>query len=152
MRVMRRKTIGSDGAERLQAIHLFSELSLGQRRMVARLIDELSAEPGEELMREGELGYEVVFVEDGSADVLQGGELINTVGAGDVVGELAVLDDGGTRTATVVTTTPLRGMVLTSHFMRDVREHMPDIARAIDRVAAEHRERDRLRQAAGPAS
>jgi CRP/FNR family transcriptional regulator, cyclic AMP receptor protein len=146
-----RKTIGSDGAERLQAIHLFAQLSLGQRRMVARLIDELVAEPGEELMREGELGHEVVFVEDGSADVLQDGAVINTVGAGDMIGELAVLETGAPRTATVVVASPLRGMVLTSHFMRDLRKHMPDIAQAVDRAAAEHRERDRLRQAAEPA-
>jgi CRP/FNR family transcriptional regulator, cyclic AMP receptor protein len=145
---MRRKTIGSDGGERLQAIHLFSQLSLGQRRMVARLIDELLADPGEELMREGELGYEVVFVEEGSADVLQDGVLINTVGAGDMIGELAVLETGAPRTATVVVASPLRGMVLTSHFMRDLRQHMPDVAQAIDRAAAEHREHDRVRQAA----
>jgi CRP-like cAMP-binding protein len=148
---MRRKTIGSDGAERLQAIHLFSDLSLGQRRMVARLVDELVAEPGEELMREGDLGHEVVFIEDGTADVRQDGALINTVGPGDMIGELAVLRDGAPRKATVVAVSPLRAMVLTSHFMRDLHTQMPDVAQAIDRAAAEHRERDRLRQAAEPA-
>jgi CRP-like cAMP-binding protein len=148
---MRRKTIGSDGADRLQAIHLFSELSLGQRRMVARLVDELVAEPGEELMREGDLGHEVVFIEDGNADVRQDGALINTVGPGDMIGELAVLKDGAPRKATVVAVSPLRAMVLTSHFMRDLHTQMPDVAQAIDRAAAEHRERDRLRQAAEPA-
>jgi CRP-like cAMP-binding protein len=148
---MHRKSIGSDGAQRLTRISLLSGLSPGERQMLSRLVDEVLLDPGEELMHEGDYGYEVVFVEDGSGDVLQGGEKINTVGPGDAVGELAVLDTGGERTATVIATTPLRGLVLTSHFMHHVRERMPSMAEAIDRAAAEHRERDRLR-AAGQAA
>jgi CRP/FNR family transcriptional regulator, cyclic AMP receptor protein len=142
---MQRKSIGSDGAERLRAISLLSGLSEAERRMLARMVDEVVMEPGEELMHEGDFGYEAVFVEEGSANVMQGGAIINTVGPGDAVGELAVLDAGGTRTATVVATTPLRGLVLTSHFMHHVRQRMPALAAVIDREAAEHRERDRLR-------
>ncbi|HUB73040.1 MAG TPA: cyclic nucleotide-binding domain-containing protein [Solirubrobacteraceae bacterium] len=147
---MQRRSIGRDGAERLGAIHLFSGLSEGQRQMLARLIDEVSADAGEELMREGEYGYEVLFVEEGSAEVTQGGTPINTVVAGELIGELAVLDAGGTRTATVLASTPLRAVSLTSHFMHDVRRRMPEIAQAIERAAAEHRERDRLRAAGEP--
>ncbi len=144
---MQRKSIGRDGPDRLRAIGVFSELSLGERQMLARLVDELLAEPGEELMHEGDFGFEMVCVEEGSAQVLQDGEVINTVAAGDMCGELAVLDAGGTRTATVVASTPLRALVLTSHFLHHVREQMPAVAAAIDGAAAEHRERDRLRHA-----
>ncbi len=151
-RAMQRRSIGSDGATRLEAIGLFSALSTGERQMLARMVDELDAAPGEELMHEGDFGYEVVLIEDGSAEVRQGAAVINTVGAGDIVGELAVLDAGGTRTATVVATTPLRAMVLTSHFMHHLRERLPALAEGIDRAAAEHRERDRLRQEGEPAA
>lgn len=144
---MRRQSIGSDGADRLLAIDALAGLSPGERRMLSRLVDEVLVEPGEELMREGEFGYEVVFVEDGAGEVLQGGAKINTVGPGDAIGELAVLDAGGTRTATVVATAPLRGLVLTSHFMHHVRAQMPAVADAIDRTAAAHHERDRAREA-----
>jgi CRP/FNR family transcriptional regulator, cyclic AMP receptor protein len=144
---MRRRSIGSDGADRLQAIPMLSELSPGERQALARMIDEVLVEGGEELMHEGDFGYEVVFIEEGAADVRQGQATINTVGAGDTLGELAVLEAGGARTATVVASAPLRGIVLTSHFMHHVRQQMPELAAAIDRVAAEHRERDRLRQA-----
>jgi CRP-like cAMP-binding protein len=148
MRVaMHRRSIGSDGASRLEAIQLFAGLSLGERQMLARLVDEVFVEPGEELMHEGDFGYELVCVEEGAGEVRQDGVVINTVGAGDTVGELALLDPGGTRTATVVATTSLRGVVLTSHFMHHVRTQMPAVAEAIDRAAREHRERDRLRQA-----
>ena len=111
--------------------------------MLARLIDELVAEPGEELMHEGDYGYEVMFVEHGAAEVRQGGEPINAVGAGELLGELAVLDTSGRRTASVVVTEPLQALVLSSHSMHHVRDQMPDIADAIDRAAEAHRERDR---------
>lgn len=144
---MQRQSIGSDGADRLLVIDVLAGLSPGERRMLSRLVDEVVAEPGEELMREGEFGYEVVFVEDGAGEVFQGGEKINTVGPGDAIGELAVLEAGGTRTATVVATAPLRGLVLTSHFMHHVRRQLPAVAEAIDRTAQEHHERDRAREA-----
>jgi CRP-like cAMP-binding protein len=149
MPAVQRKAIGSDGAARLQAIHLFAGLSSAERQMLARLLDGLEADPGEELMHEGEFGYELVCVEQGTAEVLQNGDVINTVAAGDTIGELALLDSAGRRTATVVARTPLRGVVLTSHFMHHVRQQMPAIAEAIDRAASEHRERDRLRRDGG---
>ena len=147
---MQRKSIGSDGAERLRAISLLSGLTAAECQMLARMVDEVVMEPGEELMHEGDFGYEAVFLEEGSANVVQDGVTINTVGPGDAVGELAVLDTGGTRTASVVATTPLRGLVLTSHFMHHVRQQMPALAEVIDREAAEHRERDRLRASGQP--
>lgn len=135
---MQRKSIGSEGAQRLAAIHVFQGLTVGERRMLARLVDELAAAPGEELMHEGTFGYEVVFVESGSAEVRHGDATIATIGAGDMVGDLAVLGAAGTRNATVVAATPLRGVVLTSHFMHHVRKQMPALAEEIDRAAAQH--------------
>jgi CRP-like cAMP-binding protein len=147
---MRRKTVGSDGAERLAQIALFADLSVGQRRALARLVEDLEASPGEELMHEGDFGYEVVLVEEGSAEVIQDDAVVNTVRAGEIVGELAVLGDGGPRTATVRASTPLRGMVLPSHFMHHVRRQMPEIADAVEAAAAAHRERDATRAGSTP--
>ncbi len=147
---MHRKTVGRDGAERLGKIELFAELSMGQRQMLARLVDELTAEAGEEIMREGEYGHEFLVIEDGTADVFQGGSQINALGPGDFLGELAILEDGIPRTATVVATTPIRAVVLTAHFMRELRERWPSIGERIDSEADERRRRDeRARQAEG---
>lgn len=148
---MKRKTIGSDGASRLGEIGLFANLSIGQRRMLARVVEELEAAEGETIMREGDLGYEVLILEQGTAEVCQGGSRINVVGPGDVLGELAVLAVGGPRSATVVATSPLRAIVLTAHFMREVHERMPAVGAEIDRAAAEHRGRDQQRGSAGQA-
>jgi len=139
---MERKTIGSSGANRLEQIDLFAGLSIAQRRMLARMLDEVTAPAGETIMHEGELGYEVLILEEGTAEVLQDGSRINEMGPGDLFGELAVLEVGGERTATVVATSPLRAIALTAHFMREVREQMPTVGEQIDRAAAERRERD----------
>jgi CRP/FNR family transcriptional regulator, cyclic AMP receptor protein len=140
---MRRKAIGTDGASRLEKIDLFEGLSTAQRQMLARLVDEVTAAAGETIMREGDFGYELLVIEDGTADVLHDGSLINTLGRGDFFGELAVLSDGALRTATVVATSPLRAIGMTAHFMREVRERMPAVGEQIDRAAAE-------RSATGP--
>jgi CRP/FNR family cyclic AMP-dependent transcriptional regulator len=95
-------------------------------------------------MREGDPGYEFVMLEQGNADVVQAGVRINTLGAGDCFGELAVLADGRPRSASVVATSDLCGIVLTAHFMRELRERMPSVGERIDRVAAERLANDAL--------
>jgi CRP-like cAMP-binding protein len=139
---MERRQMGRDGAERLAKIDVLSDLSLGQRRMLANTVDEARAASGEELMRQGEPGYEALMLEEGTADVVQDGRVINRIGPGELFGELAVLGDGGARTASVVATSDVRAMVLTAHFMRELRERMPDVGERIDRTASERRERD----------
>ena len=76
----------------------------------------------------------------------QHGEPINTVGPGEIVGELALVDPDGKRTASVVVATPLRALSLTSHSVREIQARMPDLGAAIDAAAAAHRDRDAARQ------
>jgi CRP/FNR family transcriptional regulator, cyclic AMP receptor protein len=148
---MHRKLVGSDGPERLGGIEFFGGLSEAHRRMLARHIDQLDADPGDHLMDEGDYGYEAIFIEDGTAEVRQQGELINTIGPGEIVGELALVESDGRRTATVTASTPLRALSLTSRSFHEIRSRMPDLGEAIDRAAREHHERDQRRaeQAAG---
>ncbi len=141
---MQHRRIGRDGAERLGRIEALRDLSLGQRRMLAEIADEVDVAAGEVLFNQGDPGYELIMLEQGSADVLKDGQLINTVGPGDFFGELAVLDDGAPRSATVVARTDLRAIVLSARFARELRERMPEVGARIDSIAAERRERDRL--------
>jgi CRP-like cAMP-binding protein len=141
---MHRKRLGRDGAERLGQIDILRELPIGARRQLVDLADELTAVAGEVLMQEGERGYEFVMLEQGSADVTRAGTRINTLGPGDCFGELAILADGSPRTATVVASSDLCGIVLTAHFMRELRQRMPSVGERIDRVAAERIANDAL--------
>jgi CRP-like cAMP-binding protein len=142
---MHRKRLGRDGGERLERIGILSELSLARRRELARLADELTAAAGETVMEEGEPGYEFMMLEEGHADVIQGGQRINEMGPGDCFGELAVLSDGDARTATVIATSDLRAIVLSGRAMREMHEHLQPAGDRVDEVAEERRERDALR-------
>lgn len=141
---MQRKRLGRDGAERLGQIDILRDLPIGARRQLVDLADELTAVAGEVIMREGDRGYEFVMLEQGHADVTRAGVRINTLGPGDCFGELAVLDDGRPRSASVVASSDICGIVLTAHFMRELRERMPAVGERIDRVAAERRANDAL--------
>ena len=147
---MHRTSVGSDGPERLGRMEFFGGLTEAQRRMLARHVDELTADPGDPLMDEGDYGYEAIFIEDGTAEVSQHGEPINIVGPGEIVGELALVDAGGKRTASVTVATPLCALSLTSHSFHEIRKGMPDLAEAIDRAAREHQERDERRAEQAP--
>jgi CRP-like cAMP-binding protein len=140
--MMRRHSVGPDGPQRLERIPLFADLSPGQRQMLARLVDEVVAGSGETIMAQGGPGYEFMVLEQGAAEVLQDGERINAIGPGDFFGELAVLGDGGPRTASVIATSDARGLVFTAHFTREIRARFPLVKERIDRVARERLERD----------
>jgi CRP-like cAMP-binding protein len=112
---------------RLKQIKPFAGLSATERKELARVLDEFSAATDTTLASQGDYGYEFMVFEEGTADVFRDGERINTLGPGDFFGELAVLDDGSKRNASVVATSPVHVLTLTAHYMRVVREHMPQI-------------------------
>ncbi len=107
--------------------------------MLARILDEFSAPAGGTLVRQGDFGYEFMVIEEGTVEVIRNGERIDTMGPGDFFGELAVLDDGAQRNASIVATSVVRGFRLSAHDMRVVRERMPLVAEQIDGVTGARR-------------
>ncbi|HEY2435813.1 MAG TPA: cyclic nucleotide-binding domain-containing protein [Solirubrobacteraceae bacterium] len=121
---------------RLSRIAPFMGLSTAERRMLARVVDEVNAPAGATLVTQGDYGYEFMVIEEGTVDVFRNGERIDAMGPGDFFGELAVLGGGAERNATIVATSPVRLLTLTAHYMRDLRERMPRIGEQIDSVIA----------------
>jgi CRP-like cAMP-binding protein len=121
---------------RLEKIRPFAALTPAERKMLARIVDEFAAPAGTTIVSQGDYGYEFIVIEEGTVDVIRNGENIDTMGPGDFFGELAVLADGGHRNATVIATSPVRGLRLSAHDMRVVRERMPLVGAQIDSVIA----------------
>jgi CRP-like cAMP-binding protein len=122
---------------RLAAIPFFAALPEGELTAFAAFASETTAETGEQLTEEGEFGHCLYAIEAGTADVFVKGERIDTLGPGDVLGEVAVLSSGR-RTATVVATAPMR---LISFFKRDVwavERKAPEAARRLRELIAEN--------------
>jgi CRP-like cAMP-binding protein len=120
----------------LRRLPLFAGVSARELRAVSKVVDEIDVPAGYPLTREGEQGHELVFIVDGSAEVLQDGRRINRVRDGDIVGEIAVLTRGE-RTATVTTTSPTRAFVVTSRDFWMLLERIPSLRfKVLEKFAA----------------
>jgi CRP-like cAMP-binding protein len=97
---------------RLTAIPLFSSLSPEEARRLAAFATETSVSEGQILMKEGDFSTELIAIEEGTADVIKGGEQIATLGAGDLIGEMGLLSRE-LRSADVVATSPMLVIRLT---------------------------------------
>ncbi|HZV27351.1 MAG TPA: cyclic nucleotide-binding domain-containing protein [Acidothermaceae bacterium] len=92
----------------LSRIALFAGLDDSDQRVVATWLDVGEFDPGYKLTHEGASGYAFFVLHDGTADVIVGGKVVRTLGAGDFFGELSMLGDGR-QTATVTITAPSTG-------------------------------------------
>ena len=128
--------------DHLASVPLFSACTRRELGKIAKAGDELTVEAGHVLTTQGDAGREAYVVVDGTATVKRGGRKIATVGPGDAVGELALLDHGP-RTATVVADGPMTLFVLGSRQFAGVVEDVPSLARKVmAELAARVRELD----------
>jgi CRP-like cAMP-binding protein len=97
--------------DRLKTIPLFSSLSNEALDTVSVFATETSVSTGKRLVHEGDYSYDLIVIEAGTADVIKGGEVIGSLGPGDVFGEMGMLS-GGKRTADVVATSSMRLITL----------------------------------------
>ena len=120
----------------LKRAPLFEGLSKKELAELARVTEDLKVEPGTVLCREGKIGREFYVIVDGDAEVTKKGKTIATRGAGDFVGEIALLTTT-TRTATVTATTPLRCFILTQSDFRRVLDANPGVQLKVMKALAE---------------
>ena len=97
--------------ERLRKIPLFAACSKDELQQIAAAASTLTFPAGTVLAREGDVGREFMVIDDGTADVVIGGAVVNQLGPEDSFGEVALLD-GGVRTATVVASTDVLAYVI----------------------------------------
>jgi CRP/FNR family transcriptional regulator, cyclic AMP receptor protein len=142
---------------RVAAISFFADLPEDELGAVASVASEVEIASGQALAAEGRIGHSLFAIESGTADVVKGGATLRTIGAGDVVGELAVfasppdpfappeMAEGGLRTASVVATSPMRLIAL---FKRDVwalDRRAPVATQRLRVMVDEHRAQDAQR-------
>jgi CRP-like cAMP-binding protein len=107
-------------------VPLFERCSKRELAEIASLADELSLPAGRKLAAEGAAGHEFVVIVEGAADVKRGGRVVNRLGCGDFLGEIALVT-GQKRTATVTTTEPSRLLVLTAPAFRTLLRNQPSL-------------------------
>lgn len=95
----------------------------------------ISLAPGQTLLREGEEGDDVLLVTEGEASVSVGGMLIGTIGPGDCVGEMSLLDHAP-RSATVMSVGPLRALVIPAERFRALLDAEPSVNKRVTATLA----------------
>jgi CRP/FNR family transcriptional regulator, cyclic AMP receptor protein len=123
----------------LSSVGLFSSLSKSELARLAAWTDELSFPAGMALAREGAFAHEFFVIEEGTVAVLRDGERLTELGPGDFFGEIGLLETER-RTASVVTTEPVRAIVMFQREFRQMEKEMPAVAEQIraairDRIA-----------------
>jgi len=98
---------------------------------------------GEYVFRAGDQGDTMYVVAEGDLEILDGSTLLETVGAGCIFGELALIDDEP-RSATVIAKTDSRLVPVDSRRFEFMVTETPFFALAVMKVLA-----DRLRKTSG---
>jgi CRP/FNR family transcriptional regulator, cyclic AMP receptor protein len=112
--------------ELLKRVPLFERCSRRELGQIAMLADELDLPSARDLTREGAGGFEFIILVEGEADVVRGVRVVNELGPGDFVGEIALVS-GKPRTATVKTRGPARVLVITASGFRTLMHDVPSI-------------------------
>lgn len=129
--------------QHLAEIPLLSALNKKDLQRIARASNEVTVPAGSILVDQGDMGREAFVLVEGTATVSRNGRKVGTVGPGDAVGELSLLDHGP-RTARVVADTDLTALVLSAREFAGVIEEVPGLAhKLLAQLAARVRELDR---------
>jgi CRP-like cAMP-binding protein len=120
----------------LAGVPLFRHCTRDELREIARASFEQTIEAGTVLFQEGQTGRECYVIIGGRIRVQRGDTTLATLGAGEAVGELALIDHGprtATGTAEEVTRLLVLGQVEFDHVLRAV----PTLARSMLLATAE---------------
>jgi len=112
--------------ELLRTVPLFADLGNRELERISTLADIIDLPADRRIMSQGERGAEMFVLVEGNARVERDGASLGERGAGEVLGEIALLD-GGPRTATVTLTEPSHLLVLARREFHALMDEFPDV-------------------------
>ncbi|MEA2655850.1 MAG: family transcriptional regulator, cyclic receptor protein [Chloroflexota bacterium] len=130
-------------ADVLARVPLFAQLSRKELEFLASRTDEVDLKAGHTLIKQGSPSDSFYVLLEGEATVNVDGNERPSLRAGDFFGEISMLDRGPA-TATVVTTTPARAMVMSHAQFRDAIKGSDSLLSTVIAAAANRLRRDSL--------
>ena len=128
--------MADERVDTLRKVSLFEGLSNRELEAVAHAAKERRFDTGDTVVVEGEGGVGFFVVAEGTARVEARGHRLGTIAPGGSFGEVALLDDAGRRSATVIAEAPLRVYGLTAWQFTPLLEQHPSIAIKIAKMLA----------------
>lgn len=129
--------------EHLRRVALFAGLSKKELERVAAAGSEIDIAAGQVIMQQGHSGADAFVVLKGTFVVRRNGRKVAELNAGDIFGELALLDDGP-RSATVECATAGSVLAISRGQFKAVLDDVPTLThKLLAALAARIRDRDR---------
>jgi CRP-like cAMP-binding protein len=120
--------------EDIRSVPLFAQLSQKQLRLLSKHTDEVTVSKGYVFAHEERGGgRELLVVVEGKLTVERAGKQLATLGPGDVVGEMSLID-GKPYSATVSATTDATVLVIGGRSFRQLLDELPSMRDGIMRV------------------
>jgi CRP-like cAMP-binding protein len=119
----------------LKRAPLFADLTNKELVQLARVSEDVELPAGTVLCKEGQVGHEFFVIVEGKVEVTRKGKKVATRGAGDFVGEIALLQETR-RMATVTAKNDVRAFVLTGASFRYLLDQAPSVERKVLRALA----------------
>ncbi len=121
--------------DRLASVDLFAGCTEADLKRISALSVEVDVPAGRVLTTAGEPAHECFVIEQGTAvATLSGGETVR-MGPGEVLGELALLDQAP-RSATVKAESDMRLIVLDSRAFGSLMDEVPRVAESVKAAVA----------------
>jgi CRP-like cAMP-binding protein len=111
----------------LHSIPLFDRFDRKHLERLGMLTEEVDVPAGKVLIRQGELGDDLMIIVSGAVSVERDGVNVNRLGPGEFFGEIAVIDRGP-RTATVTSEMPCRLLVVNHRDFHALMDEFPEVA------------------------
>jgi CRP/FNR family transcriptional regulator, cyclic AMP receptor protein len=119
----------------LASVPIFEDLSKKQLKKVAAVSELVEYMQKHSIVREGDVGDSFFVVLRGQANVTTSGKVVSKVMPGDHFGEISLLD-GGPRTATVTSDTPMTMLILSRKAFLKCLTADPEMAMALMKTMA----------------
>jgi CRP-like cAMP-binding protein len=133
-------------ADALGRVPLFSRCSRKELEFLASRTDEVDLKPNHMLIKQGSPSDSFYVLMDGEANVDVDGKPRPALHAGDFFGEISMLDRGPA-TATVVTATAVRAMVMSHAQFREAIKSSDPLLSTVIAAMADRLRRDSLEKA-----
>jgi CRP/FNR family transcriptional regulator, cyclic AMP receptor protein len=114
----------------LRAVPLFASCTKRQLEEIGRVADEIRLPAGKVLAQQGDIGFDLMILVAGIAEVTRDGIVVGEVGSGHFIGEMAVLSKRP-RNATLTAKTDVDVLVLTRSHLDQLLDDIPGFAKQL---------------------